>query len=253
MLILAIAALPLLGGCETNNAASRSDRYTSYRIDPGAQPSRSDRSSAARNRRPRGEAARYEAGMNAHHRGRLDEAARLLDPLTGSANPLIAGRANATLGLIHAARSQYSQAALRFRRAIRTLRGPDLARAYYHLALTEQKMGREESARTHFRMAMDKSRDAAFDRTIRQRMGMSGYALQVGAFSKRSNAEQQARAMRSAAASRSLGTPRVVPSTTASGSRLYLVRIGRFESFQAALDARRRLDRPKAIITPTDE
>ena len=253
MVVLAAAGLVLIPGCESSETASREYELSSYRADREPRRSGASRTGSGRSGEPSGERARYMAGANAHRRGRLDEAVRLLGPLTGSRDERIAGQANATLGLIHAARSDYAQATLSFRRAIRTLTGEDLAQAYYHLALAEQKLGRERPAQTHFRMAMNKSRSASFQRAVRQRMGVDGYALQVGAFSERANAEELARGIRSEAASKGWGPPRIVPSTTSSGNRLYLVRMGRFENFQTALDARRRLDRIDAIITPTDQ
>jgi tetratricopeptide (TPR) repeat protein len=197
--------------------------------------------------------ARFVAGMSAYQLGRADEAMRHLGQVSDHDEASIAGPANATLGLILARRSEHERAIEHFRKAVKNLKGADTAQAYYHMGLSEQKLGRWSSARLHMQRALKVSNDAAFREKVRQRLKASAFTVQLGAFSDRENAERMARKIRSKAESANLGAPRVVPSRSNSGKRLYLVQVGRFKSEAEAKRAMRRLNRTEGIIAPLVE
>lgn len=207
---------------------------------------------AAQTRGVERERAHYVAGMSAYQLDREDDAITHLGRLTRSREQAIAGRANATLGLIYARRGRHDLASGYYQRAVKDLRGEDLAQAHYHLGLSEQKLGRRPSAQTHFSLAISRSNNEEFKQVVRDRLESSGFTLQLGAFSSRENAERQARSMRPTAEEAEAGIPRVVPSTTESGERLFLVQVGRFGRYETALEARERLDLDLVTIVPID-
>ncbi len=191
--------------------------------------------------------ARYLAGLSAYRLGRDDEAMRYLRPLTKHTDAKIAGSANATVGLIHAAYHRDQQALLAFNEAIKRLRGADAGKAHYHLALSQQKLGLWRSSRAHLDMALQATTDPALRKVIRQRQSANAFTLQLGAYGQRKNADDRAREMRANANRVGAGTPSVVP-TISHRRRLYLVQTGRFRTHAEARKALAQLRTPDVWV-----
>lgn len=251
VLIAVLGCLIFTGGCETTgaNSAARETMLNDYQAGRYREAYDAARDNLRRGSPADRAHARYIAGASAYQLGRNSEAARHLAPLTGHSDRELAGRANATLGLIHLRRNRHEQAIASFERAADRLQGEDRAHAYYHLAVAQQRLGRWTQARTSLSHAINHSNDRAFRREVQQRLATTGFTLQLGAFSRRANADRAARESRSVASRAGIGSPRVVPSTAGDGARLYLVQVGSFASFDSAVTARRRLGRTDAIIT----
>jgi tetratricopeptide (TPR) repeat protein len=191
---------------------------------------------------------RLTAGMNAHRAGKDSEAIAILTPLTTEKDKAIAGRAAASVGLIYEERGDHTRAAEMFRIAADNLTGNDAAQAAYHLGRCYQRMGRWPEARTSLAQAQSKATDPALREAARSVQTATGYTIQFGAFSTRTNADQQAVALRRESEAAGLGVPRVVPSKSANGQQLYLVQAGKFNTFEAAVGGKTKLSRANAII-----
>jgi cell division protein FtsN len=84
---------------------------------------------------------------------------------------------------------------------------------------------------------------------IDRQQRVTGYTIQLGAFSQPSNARQAARTWRGRASQRGLGEPRLLRSQN-EGQTLTLVQLGRFNTVRAANQARDRLGASEAIVVP---
>lgn len=188
------------------------------------------------------EEAQFIAGMSAYRLGQDDQAMRLLEPMSTHADGRIAGPASATVGLILAEANDDERALTYLRRAQASLSGEDQARAYYHQALVEQKMGFWSSARAHLRIAEQQSTNPGLRRQIRQRRDARAFALQLGAYSNQKLAERRAGDIRSRLQAMRLDGPKIVPTHTSVARRLYLVQAGRFDTHAQARAAMHRLD-----------
>lgn len=194
--------------------------------------------------------ARYIAGLSAYRLGKDDLALQYLLTLTSSSDSTTSAKASATVGLIYSDRRQDDQARRHLRAAVGKVTGEDRAQVHYHLGLIEQRAGNWSSARTHFSTAMSYTRDATLRRALTQRMKTDGFAIQFGAYSDPSLANQQAAKVRAAIYRARLGDVRVVASTTDQGQQLYLVQAGHFTTNAAAVNALHRLNHREAMIVP---
>jgi tetratricopeptide (TPR) repeat protein len=193
---------------------------------------------------------RYYAGLSAYRLGQHERALDHLVRLVSHRNPAIAGSAAATAGLILAERQEDASAMRMFQEAASKLEGEDRARAYYHLALLEQQAGRWQQARSHLSLAKSYARDPDLLRSIRQRMEVSGFTLQFGAFGDSEAAGRRAAALRDVVRRAGLGQTRVVPGSTADGRTLYLVQAGQFRAQAEARRALSRLGVDEGIVVP---
>lgn len=179
----------------------------------------------------------------------LDSATYALHPLMNDADPTVAGRALAALGLVDALRERHASSADLLSRGARKLSGEDAASAHFHAGLSYELAGSSAAARQSYRAALSMTSDPDLRQSIESRMGSSGYTIQVGAFANRTNAERAgAEATRRAQASGlSLGGHSIVAVPDASGRTLYRVQIGQFATRNEALAARLRFA-PEATI-----
>jgi tetratricopeptide (TPR) repeat protein len=200
-----------------------------------------------------GEAA-YLAGLAARQQGRLPEAQRLLQQAARRAAGGVAGDAKAELGLVLSQRGRYARAANHLEQAGEQLSGRSRARALLHAGIARQKLGQWSRARSNLRQAQAAATAAPklTDR-IRRQLKVTGYTIQVGAFSKPDNARQAADRWRDRARRQGLSSPRLVRPGQGSGSSLIRVHVGRFDQFDAAVRAQRRLSRSDAFIVPLAE
>jgi len=193
--------------------------------------------------------ARLIAGMSAYRLGNKATARSLLQPLRFNSDAHTAGTANATLGIMHKEDGNNASAESHLLRAIDNLSGNDRAQAHYHVASVYQKMGRWADAQKHLRLCAALATMTSLKVAAEQQISTTGYTLQLGAYADRSNAEDRARKLSVTCTRAGLGTPRVLQSSTPSGGTLYLVQVGRFSTFSAAMTSRRKLTDSNVSIT----
>ena len=197
-----------------------------------------------------GAQAAYLAGLAAQKLNRPDAAQRHLSRAARSDDPTLAADARASLGLLHHARGRYRAAASALEQAGRQLTGEQRANAFFYAAIAHQKQDQWAQARTDLILARAATRDANLRRRIEQRLAVTGYTIQVGAFTKRANAQRAAQRLAAEARRAGLGAPRLNRARNDAGRRITLVQVGRFTSFRAAHAARRRLSVDQAIVVP---
>ncbi len=197
-----------------------------------------------------GREAAFIAGLAAQKLGEPRQAERYLHYAAQSHDEGLAADAQASLGLLLHARGQYAQAAQALENAARHLTGEQRANAYFYAGVAQQKLDRTSQARTNFILARAATHDANMRQRIQQRLAVTGYTIQLGAFTQRSNAERNAREVAERARTLGLGTPRLVTDVNARGQRLTIVQVGRFSSFTTAQQARQRLHAPQSMVMP---
>ncbi len=194
--------------------------------------------------------AHYMAGMSAYRLNNFATAERYLRVAATSRDESMSADARSTLGLIYSGQGRYAEAADALLRSANLQTGEDRAQAYFYAGIAQQKLGRWPQARTSLLLARRSTRDAALGRQIDQHLAVTGYTIQVGAFTSRANADKAARGYASKAASARVGSVRVTPAVQSGGRPVNLVQIGRFATFNAANTARSRLGDPGAVIVP---
>lgn len=201
----------------------------------------------ARSEGDRRDRAALLAGLSAHALGRPDEATIWLTPLLRNNDDDVAGRAAATLGLIALEQARHDRAAGLLAIAGRLLVGDAAARANYFAGEAYDDLGRTDSARVHYRLAGVTATDPALRSAIDARLGVAGYAVQLGAFRDENNARRLAAGARATAALHGLAAPRVIPRRDGLGPTLYLVQVGSFQSERDANEARVLLGRGAVV------
>jgi tetratricopeptide (TPR) repeat protein len=246
----ALAALALsLASCssadKTGDTRDSFAEYQSGRYEPALAKAKLEAQRMTGADRQR---ARFVAGMSAYQLKQDDEALRYLTAVTGEDDPSIAGPAAATAGLIYTRTGYHAKAVTYFQQAVKLLKGNDQAQATYHLAAAQQRLGQWSDARVNLERALSSASDAELREAIRKRLLTSGYTIQLGAYSDRKNADQQAIKAQSQIQKAGLGSPRVVVSS-ALGKTLYLVQVGQYPTYDAAMKARQALGRIDAAVT----
>jgi len=166
-----------------------------------------------------------------------------------SSDEELAGQAWAELGLLWEAAGRHRDAERAFREAGARLSGDDLKKANDHLVFNRRKA---EGGLTGSRPAGSAPRATTRSRgggTVRNAFNSGRYALQFGLFSQRTNAEKMLRDVGPSARRAGLGSPRIVPSASASGQRQYYVQAGSFSSRRSAAGYQGRFTQ-KTIVVP---
>lgn len=191
--------------------------------------------------------AAFVAGMSAFRLDREDDALKHLTPLSDNRSDTITGPSCATLGLIWARRADHPRALDYFTKATRRLKGNDLAQAYYHMAITEQKLGLYAQAKPHLVLAVSNATDSVLRSAAEDRMKSSGFTIQFGAYSSQRNAEQRRQQVLGDTQRAGLGQPWVL-ATVSRNKQIYVVQAGRFGTYEAALGASRKLGRNDVVV-----
>jgi tetratricopeptide (TPR) repeat protein len=244
--------LPAVGGCQTTATVTPAELLADYeagrfqRSLDGAEQLGSRAAGRIRDE------ARYLAGMSAYRLGENVRAKGHLEPLADHADAEIAGPVNAALGFIAADRGDDARALAHMERAARRLSGGESARAHFHAGVLAQQLGRWHTARSHLSLAISRADDPALRYVARQRLETRGFALQFGAFAERDNAESAAVRLSRRLERAGIGHPKVVPSLTPRGERLYLVQAGWFDRYDDALDRDRALGDVDLLVVPVE-
>ncbi|QYK48715.1 MAG: SPOR domain-containing protein [Phycisphaeraceae bacterium] len=265
MALAVMGAGLVLGGCKSAKSTSYMDAYNS-----GNHAEAYKRASEASVSGPQAqrEQAALVAGLSAHSLGRDSDAKRHLQPLAYSSNPEVAGKANATLGLMAEAQGDNAAAARAFELAGSKLTGDEAARAYLHAGDAYAAAGNKTLADSMYKRGLSMATgDIGLSSTIRERMNApaaggetagnfggsaSGpFSIQLGAFSSRANAERLASQVAGSAATMGMGQPRIVP-TNKNGQTLFAVRVGGFGTRNEAAAARDRFGKGGFVAANAD-
>ncbi|MCC6580876.1 MAG: hypothetical protein IT440_10585 [Phycisphaeraceae bacterium] len=194
--------------------------------------------------------ARYIAGLSAQRLKQDYQAQELLSQASQSTNKSLSGNALAALGLLQAEHLQYDQAQASLVRAGDKLQGEDRANALFHAAVNQQKLGWWPQARNNLLLARDASRDKALLQKVNAYLSITGFTLQLGAYTQSDRAMQYAKEVAQSTAALNLGSPRVVPPTAGETPAYFRVHIGRFTSHPSALAAKSAYNLHNAIVAP---
>lgn len=207
------------------------------------------------------------AGLSAQALSRPQEAEKWLAPLLGSKDAALSGKAAAALGLIAKERREHSKAVELLTWAQDSLSGSDSARAAMYAGDSLRLLGKDADARARYDLALSR---VGSDQTLRvliadrfaggmratalptppprtvvlsQPVPAAGrYCVQAGAFSTLGKAQQVAQGLRS------LGPVTITP-LSRSGSTLYVVRAGSFETPSQASSAASRVGGGARVAT----
>lgn len=254
--VIAAGLWAVLGGC--SGAQKHSATSYSSAFERGRYTEAYDQSILVANSPRAGdkEQAALVAGLSAHALDRNADADKWLRPLLNSSDRAIAGKAGATLGLIEQERGSNTQAAALLTAAAGKLQGDEAARAWMYAGDSYAKLGRANEAKDAYQQASGLVRsDTALRSMVADRLAgagpsptsAGGYAVQVGAFSTRANAEKEARKYGS------FGTPRIVEITDSKGRHLWAVRVGQFPSRDQANGLKKRMGASSRVVAASGE
>lgn len=193
------------------------------------------------------EVAQLTAGLSAHALGRDDEAIAHLQPLTGSKDPKIAGRAEATLGQIAQSRGQHSYAADLFTRASGKLEGDDAARAGVRAGNSLSAIGKPTEANAQYKAAAAEAESDAIRKHANTLSEPGPFALQAGVFTTKANADKRAGEISKQSGKAGLGYARVVPDSL-NGKPAFAVQVGKFANRQTANAAKGKLTVQTVVV-----
>ncbi len=270
--VLAAISAALLPACASSSkpASTSADDRPNYIEDYTAgnyAAAYAGASAAARNTslpEPTRQRATLIAGEAAYAMDRSADAQTWLFKVSGSQDPLVKGKAQATLGLIAMDDGNMARAAELLDDAAGSLMGDEAARSAMYAGDAYRAQNREPDATRCYRHASELARaDSELKSDIADRLagrgpspnatgkpagatpGKGGYTLQLAAFSSPQKAQQHAAKVRPQASRLKLGAPQVVP-VFRTGKLLYTVRLGAFAS---KLDAQRNVASfPGAIV-----
>lgn len=200
-----------------------------------------------RYRKDRYEAA-YIAGLSAQALGNLAEAEKMLKKAVDAPDETLVVDASDALGMVHSQQGRYDQAKRRLFYAAERLNGEREARAYFYAGIAQQKLGEWSQARTTLVLARSKTGDRTLREQINDQVQVTGWTLQLGAFTERERARSQAQTVAAQARELRLGLPRLVSGTSSRGDSVTFVHVGQFTSYQSAMRYRDQLGVPGVII-----
>lgn len=250
-LVLLAALGVLLAGCNIDRGPSPTEQAQGYyqRGDYARAQAAAARAATTAGGVQR-DLAHYMAGMSSYRLNNFATAERYLRIAAMSRDESMAADARSTLGLIYSNQGRYANAADALLRSASHQTGEDRAQAYFYAGIAQQKLGRWPQARTSLLLARHSTRDTGLAGRIDQQLAVTGYTIQVGAFSNRANADKSALVYAAKAASARLGSVRVILISRSNGLTVNLVQIGRFATFKAASEARSRLGDTGSVIVP---
>ncbi len=247
-----LAAIGLvLGGCAYDRGPSATEVAQSafQRGDYTRALTTSQRAAATAGGHDR-DLSHYMAGISAYRLGNMATAERYLRVAAKSSDDSLSADAQSTLGLIYSQMGRYAEAANAFLRGADHQSGEDRAQAYFYGGIAQQKIGRWPQARTSLLLARKTTRDPALLSRVDQQLAVTGYTIQLGAFSSRANADKLAGKHALRASSAKAGSVFVTPSTRSNGQVMHLVQVGRYATFGAASAGRSKLGVGDAVIVP---
>jgi len=192
--------------------------------------------------------AAYLAGLSAQTLGQLQNADKMLNKAKASPDPSLTTDAADALGLVYSQQGRYAEAHRELLWAAERLSGERQARAYFYAGIAQQKLGQWSQARTTLVLARGLTKDPAFKTQIDQQVQVTGWTLQLGAFTDRTAARNLAESIAERSRNIKLGLPRLVDGNTGDGEPVTFVHVGQFTSYQSATRYRDVLGTPGVII-----
>jgi len=192
--------------------------------------------------------AAYIAGLSAQALGDLRSADKMLNNAMASPDPSLATDSADALGLVYSQQGRYAEAQRVLLWAAERLKGERQARAYFYAGVAQQKLGQWSQARTTLVVARGLTKDPGFKQQIHQQVNVTGWTLQLGAFTDRARARSLAESIAAKSRDMKLGLPRLVDGRTADGETVTFVHVGQFTSYQSATRYRDALGTPGVLI-----
>lgn len=195
------------------------------------------------------------AGLSAHALNKTAEARGWLTPLISDSNPEIAGRANATLGLIAEKAGSEAEAAERLMQASNLLSGDEAARAAFRAGHSFTALNRFGEAGTAYRTAVSKAESPSVRSAYEPYTQPGPFAVQMGVFASKPNADRKAVESRNRTSQLGLGVPFVKPVNSAAGKSgvlAFSVRVGSFMNRHAASLACQKLGSQAVVVAAAE-
>lgn len=243
--IAASSIIALLSACSGGSSKKALDLYHQGQYPEALREGEQVAQSA---KPPENDKAALVAGMSAYELKKYTEAERWLRSASRSSDFQIAGRASATMGLVNVARERYSPAAIDFSAAGRRLQGDEASRAHFLAGECYSILGRLDAAQRSYDQAKSLAQDPALRSRIGNRQNVSGYTLQLGAFSNRANADRTVEVGGQRASKAGLSAPNIIATPDATGRTIYLVQVGKFTSKEEAAVAKSKLGSDAVIV-----
>ncbi len=193
--------------------------------------------------------AAYLAGLSAYQLKQSGEAERYLLQATRAANLKTSGDAHAMLGRIYAEQGRHERAVENYAIAASRLSGDERANALLFLAQSQQHLGQWPQAGANLNLARQATQNPEVLQRIAQQQAVTGWTLQVGAYTTEINAQRAAQDLATKTSKMSVGSPRLVPAVDSGGKRLILVQVGTFTNQAGASAAKGRIA-PHAAVVP---
>jgi tetratricopeptide (TPR) repeat protein len=197
------------------------------------------------------------AGLSAQALNRNEDAKRWLTPLAMNSDEGVAGKANASLGLIAQEENKHREAVDHLTKAGKRLTGDESARSYMYAGDSLRALNKDSEAAAMYAAARDKvvaddslrvmigDRLNSANQAITGRPSPSGqYTVQVGAYSTINRAQVEVKRYRT------FGPTRIVQIRDSQGRPLHAVRVGYYRTKQEA-DLMRRNIGKNAMVTTT--
>ncbi len=192
--------------------------------------------------------AAYIAGLSATQLGEEAKAVKHLKRAVGAYDKQIASDAGVMLGLAYARQGRDAEAVQTLITAAPRQGGEAQAKAYFHAADAQQRLGRWASARDYLLLAKSKTGDATLVEAIDQRLAVNGFTLEIGSYADRANAEAAAAKYDAVAREVGIQGTRMVEDPARVGR--VRVHVGEFTTFASAASYRDRLGLPEAFVVP---
>lgn len=191
------------------------------------------------------------AGLSAHALKQYTSAEYYLQPLVGSTDPAIAGRAEAALGQIANAKGNHAYAADLLKRASGKLDGDDAARASVRAGNALNRTGNHAAAVQQYQAAAATADSDAIKAHAEklQKEPAGPFTVQAGVFSTRAGADKRAQQLAALSTRAGLGAPKVVTATK-TGRPTYVVQVGTFPTRDQASSARAKLGTGQYVVVP---
>ncbi len=197
--------------------------------------------------------AAYIGGLASRELKQTGKAIFYLQRASRSVDRELANDAAIELGLTYAAADRNREAATTLLGAADTLRGEDRARAYYHAAVAQGKLGQRSAARTNLLLASSLARSPELASAVESELAVTGYTVQAGVYADPAEAEAAAEAAAVQTGLLGLDPPVLVPQVDEMGRSVTAVQVGRFTTWESATSTRDALKLPQALVVPLSQ
>lgn len=246
---LALTLIFVLAGCHSAPYASLADANGAYQRGDYAQAYAY--ASAISNDGPSLDTfeAAYIAGMSAGKMDRHDKAVKHLKRATRAFDKQMASDAGVMLGLSYAELGQDALAAEALIAAAPRQEGEAQAKAWFHAADAQQRLGRWATARDYLLLARGVSQDESLREAIGERLAVNGFTLEVGSYRDKANAQAAMDKYGPMAKSIGIGAAKMVEDPARAGQ--FRVHVGDFSTYASAVSYREQLGAPEAFVVPS--